>query len=89
MSEETISEDDPGVQAVEAALKTLSEFFDSVHIVATVKCHDDSGGFTEKISRGNGNFSARFGSLREAVIKLEEDMRESRRNRKKDDEETI
>lgn len=75
MSEETISESDPGVQAVEAALRTLGEHFDSCHIVCTRKESDGKSGFTDIISRGNGNFYARYGSLRDSVIKLEEEIR--------------
>lgn len=75
MSEETISEDDPGVQAVEAALRTLGEHFDSAHIVCSRKDHDKNGGVTDIISRGSGNYCARYGSLKETVIKMEASIR--------------
>lgn len=75
MSGEPFPESDAGVQAVEDALQKLGEFWESAHIVCTRKDGDGSSSFTDTISRGNGNWSARYGSLKETVIKLEEKMR--------------
>lgn len=75
MSDEIFPDSDPGVVAVEAALQSLGEHWESAHIICTRKEHNQSGGFTDTISRGNGNWSARYGSLKETVIKLEEKMR--------------
>lgn len=75
MSEDSLPESDPGVQRVEAALLDLSEHFDSVHIVCTRKDHDGKEGYTDTISRGNGNATARYGSLKATVIRLQEAMK--------------
>lgn len=86
MSDE-LPEDDPGVSLVEKALEDLGEHFDSCHIICTRKEHDSKGGYTDTISRRNGNASAAFGSLKETVIKLEEQMRwQMRRSLEKDEE---
>jgi hypothetical protein len=71
MSDSELPEDDPGVKRLIDAIEALSEHFDSVHIVATV---NDGGGNTDVISRGRGNWSARYGSLRETVLKMERAM---------------
>lgn len=81
MSEEILPESDPGVQRINSALETLLEHFDSVQIIAT---RYDGDGCTDAISRGRGNWSARYGSMRESVLKMEESMRENMR--RKDDE---
>lgn len=80
MSDDTTStseipEDDPGVVRIESALTEIGEFFDSVHIVATRRDRDGNLGFTDIVSRGTGNAHARYGSLKDTVVKLEEKMR--------------
>lgn len=73
MSDE-LPETDAGVMLITSSLESLREFFDSVHIVCT-RYDNDGEGFTDVISRGAGNWNARYGSLKETVIKLEESMR--------------
>lgn len=80
MSDDTASasqipEEDPGIVRMEQVLTDLGEFFDSVHVVATRRDHDSKGGFTDIVSRGVGNSHARYGSLKDTVVKLEEHMR--------------
>jgi hypothetical protein len=78
MSDE-LPETDPGMMKVMEALETLREHFDSCHICCTRYYRTDGSGFTDTISFGSGNYSARYGSLSETVIKMEEDMRDKRR----------
>lgn len=75
MSAEPFPESDPGVVAVENALKALALHWGSVHICCTRYKNDNQGGYTDTISRGTGNTEARYGSLKQTVIKLEEKMR--------------
>lgn len=63
---DSLPTDDPGSQRIDAAIEDLGEHFDTVHIIATRKDGD-----TYLISRGTGNWWARYGSIRDSMLKME------------------
>ncbi len=76
MSAEQQKQDDA---LIEQALKLLSEHFDAVLIFVSRHEPGELDG-TLKMSRGAGNFYARYGQAKEWVIMEEEGMREHLRN---------
>lgn len=74
MSDEPLPESDPDVQRVTEAVHNLMEHFDSVQIIVTR--YDCDSKDTASISRGVGNWSARYGSMVEAVYKMESSFKE-------------
>jgi len=69
---------------VQKALDMLGEHFDSVQILCTRYNGGDDGG-TVNISRGTRNWFARYGQMKEWMIREDETSKESRR--KPDNEE--
>ena len=67
MSDTEVDDNDPDVLRVEKALVDLAEFFDAVHIIATN--YDGDKTETTLISRGKGNWQARYGSIRDQCSK--------------------
>lgn len=76
----TPKEDD--LNRVQKALDDLGEFFDSVHIFCT-RHEPGSEGGTVHVSRGCGNWYARFGQASEWVEKERELSREEIREGRK------
>jgi hypothetical protein len=66
------SEKDPDLARVKAALETLSEHFESVHIFATRHDGGPDGG-TISVQRGVGNWFARRGQITEWLVKRDEE----------------
>lgn len=62
---------DEDVQRLENALKTLTEYYDAVHIFANRAVGEEDGN-TIFVSRGRGNWFARYGQVKEWVIRSEE-----------------
>lgn len=73
--------EEPDISRVETAMNSLSEHFDTVQIFATR--HEAEG--TVHVSRGCGNWFARFGHVSEWVVRERESTRV--RLRKEDDDE--
>lgn len=65
---------------VKRKVEELSEFFDTVQIIATVQEDDGSDG-TLIIKRGSGNMYARLASCREFLIEDEELTRDNMREK--------
>lgn len=82
MPETDIPEDDPDVLRVEKSARELMEHFDSIQIIATRYEPDEKE--TVTISRGIGNWSARYGSVRESMVKMEESFKEGIRRQDDD-----
>lgn len=57
----------------------LGEHCESVRIVVTIK-RTDAGGGTQLISRGCGNWYAQYGSVKEWILRCEEEVREEERD---------
>ena len=58
---------DPNVKRVQDALDQLGEHFDTVMIFVTLHSGNDVG--TIAISRGSGNWYARYGQVQEWIVK--------------------
>lgn len=71
-------QEDADMAEVDKALNVLGEHFDSVQILCTRYKGGDDGG-TVNISRGTGNWFARYGQMKEWLIREEETLRMSRR----------
>lgn len=65
---------DEDLQRVDKALNDLGEFFDSVQIFCTRK--ESSAGGTVSINKGCGDYFARYGKVKEWLVKEEEVFRE-------------
>lgn len=61
------------IKAVEKAVETLGEHFDAVQIF--VNRHESSKGGTVRFNDGRGNWFARYGQVREWLIREEETSR--------------
>lgn len=68
-----MSEGDPDLAAVKKALQDLGEHFDSVMIFCTRHEGDDRG--SARVAKGTGNWYARYGQVREWLVKEEEEAR--------------
>lgn len=77
MSEEKRQEQEDR-KRIDDAVKTLSEHFDTVQIFVTR--HEGVLGGTVASTIYEGNFYARYGQIREWLLKTEEDMKDSRRS---------
>ncbi len=66
-------------ERLKKSLHELSEHFDSVQILCTRYKGGDDGG-TVNISMGEGNWFARYGQMKEWLIREEETSKESRRH---------
>lgn len=73
---------DEDMKRVNEALNVLGEHFDSVHIFATRHESGQFGG-TIRISRGTGNFFARYGQIK-AWVSVEEAIECHRATRESD-----
>ncbi len=73
-----MSDQDEDRDRLKKSLNELSEHFDSVQILCTRYKGGDDGG-TVNISMGTGNWFARYGQMREWLIREEETSRETRR----------
>lgn len=69
---------DEDMARINEAMEKLSEHFDSVQILCTRYKGGDDGG-TVNIARGTGNWFARYGQMKEWLIREEETSRETRR----------
>ena len=69
------SESSPEMQRVEDAMNSLSEHYDTVQIFVTRYEPTIEGG-TVNASLGSGNWYARYGQVREWLIKSEENSRQ-------------
>jgi hypothetical protein len=75
---DTTSDDDPeerDMERIKRACTLLIEHFDSVQIIATRHAPDEDG--TIHASWGEGNWYARYGSVREWLLKKDEASREN------------
>ena len=75
MSDE--SSEDRDLSIVRSHAAQLAEHFDTVQIFVTR--HDEQQDGTIAVDRGEGNWYARFGQVKEWIIKSDEDSRISRR----------
>lgn len=73
-----MSSEDDDLKRVTEALNSLGEHFDSVHIFATRHEPATENG-TVAVQRGVGNWFARYGQVREWVLKRDESSREQAR----------
>jgi hypothetical protein len=71
-------EDTEDLKRVQAALDTLSEHFDTVHVFATRHESGEQGG-TVNVNLGVGNWFARYGQIQEWLVKQEEVTRQAQR----------
>jgi hypothetical protein len=69
-------------EIVRKAMEQIGEHFDNVQIFAT---RHESGKGTINIHMGNGNWYARYGQVKEWIVKEEEDSRQSVREENDDD----
>lgn len=69
-----MSTEDPDLERLRDAANALGEHFDTVQILVTR--HEEGETGTVNASWGTGNWFARFGQVREWVIKSEERSRE-------------
>jgi len=70
---ERMSDDDLN-KFLDSHAQAIMEHCDSVRIFATV--HDPSGGETKMLTRGQGNYYAQFGSVKEWLARIDEYDRE-------------
>lgn len=71
------------MERVNKLVAELSEHFDTVHVFCTRHESDDIG--TVRLSRGSGNWFARFGQIQEWVIREIEGARIATRKDSEDD----
>jgi hypothetical protein len=72
------SKEDTDVAMLTKHVNDLSEFFDSVHIFCSRHESNDTG--TINANRGAGNWFARYGQIKEWILKQEEASRVNARN---------
>ena len=73
-----MSDKDEDRERLKKSLRELCEHFDSVQILCTRYTGGDDGG-TVNLSMGAGNWFARYGQMKEWLIREEETSRETRR----------
>jgi hypothetical protein len=72
---------DEDLKRVTEALEVLSEHFETTHIFCTR--YEDGG--TIGIQKGTGNWFARYGQIREFLLKEDEEARANQRDYREDD----
>lgn len=76
MSNQT--EPSPDVKRIDECLAHLGEHFDSVMIFATRNESGESDG-TIRVQKGVGNWYARYGQVRQWIVRVDEDERDNAR----------
>lgn len=72
-SNENPSQEDRDIALISQHVNDLSEFFDTVHIFCARHESNDIG--TINANKGAGNWNARYGQIREWILKEEECFR--------------
>lgn len=75
---------DEDIARVEKALDSLADFFETVHIFVTRHSSDNEG--TVGVTRGSGNWYARYGQVKEWALRQEEAANIQERKNNESDE---
>lgn len=71
-------EHEADLERIKRSVATLGEFFDTVQVFCTKSIGEDAGN-TTSFHTGSGNWFARYGQVREWLIKKDEQAREEAR----------
>lgn len=64
---------DGKLEIIKNHVKAMLPYFDTVQVFCT-KYHEEETGYTSHFSHGTGNYLARYGQVKEWIVKEEKEM---------------